>query len=94
MIESNLMMHQLITIAPETFNPDHHELPTAGELLMAGDRVIVNDGVAMNAIGNQTPIGWVIEVSKKGDVVEIAALGEQQEDGGFYFEEICVLEIS
>lgn len=84
-----------IMIAPETFDPDIHELPTAGELLLAGDKVIVNtDGQAMNVIGDQTPIGIVIEVSKKGDVVEIAAITDQQEDGGFYFEQICVLQQS
>jgi len=85
----------IINIAPEQFDPDIHTLPTAGELLLAGDRVrITVDGFAFNTIGDESPDGWVIEVSKKGDVVEIAAMGEQQDDGGFYFEQICVMQQS
>ena len=85
----------VINITPESFDSDLHTLPTAGELLLAGDSVRINaEGIAFNAIGSDIPHGWVIEASRKGDVVEIAVMGEQQEDGGFYFERICVMQQS
>ena len=85
----------IITIAPEAFDIDIHELPTAGELLLTGAKVTINDdGVAFNAVGDALVNGVVIEVCRKGDVVEIAVMGEQQDDGGFYFEGICVMELN
>jgi hypothetical protein len=36
------MPMNLISIAPETFDPDTHYLPIAGELLLAGDSVKIN----------------------------------------------------
>lgn len=86
------MALKIITLAPEQFDPDIHILPTAGELLLAGDKVAITvDGVAFNIIGKEVADGWVIEVSKEGEIVEIAAMGEQQDDGGYYFEKICVI---
>lgn len=83
----------IVTIAPETFDADVHILPTAGELLLAGATVTINsDGIAFNSTKWDIPDGIVIEVSRKGDVVEIAASGEKQADGGFYFSDICVIQ--
>ena len=85
----------IITIAPEAFDMDIHQLPIAGELLLTGAKVTINDeGVAFNAEADATVNGVVIEVCRKGDVVEIAVMGEQQADGGFYFEGICVMLVS
>lgn len=85
----------VINIAPEAIDFDKHSLPTAGELLLAGDSVNINaEGIAFKALDGDVSHGLVIEVSKKGDVVEIAAMGQQQDDGGFYFEHICVMQES
>ena len=85
----------VINIAPEAFDLDKHTLPTAGELLFTGDSVNINaDGLAFKAMDGDVSHGRVIEVSKEGEVVEIAAMGEQQDDGGFYFEHICVMQES
>ncbi|MGJ3239817.1 MAG: hypothetical protein ACFE0Q_13990 [Anaerolineae bacterium] len=82
----------MIVIAPQDFDASLHHLPTAGELLLAGDQVTIDaDGVAFKRSGQQVADGFVIEVCRKGEQVEIATLGEQQEDGGFYFEQICVM---
>lgn len=84
---------KIINIAPEAFDMDKHSLPTAGELLLAGDSVTINaDGIAYKALESDESHGLAIEVSRPGDVVEIAAMGEKQEDGGFYFEHICVVQ--
>lgn len=85
----------MITIVPEAFDIDLHELPTAGELLLTGAKVTINaDGVAFNASDDALANGVVIEVTREGEVVEIAVMGEQQDDGGFYFEGICVMQVS
>ncbi|GAB5491180.1 MAG: hypothetical protein Phog2KO_13950 [Phototrophicaceae bacterium] len=89
------MALKIVTITPETFDMDIHELPTAGELLLTGAKVRINDeGVAFNAPDDAEANGVVIEVCRTGDVVEIAVMGEQQSDGGFYFEGICVMQVS
>ncbi|MGB7339282.1 MAG: hypothetical protein WBC91_10360 [Phototrophicaceae bacterium] len=89
------MKQKLITIPPEAFDPDFHTLPTAGELLLAGDKVTINaDGMAFKVADNVTADGWSIEVSRQGEMVEVAAMGEQQDDGGFYFEKIFVMQAS
>ncbi len=82
----------LIAIAPELFDPDVHQLPTAGELLLAGAHVKIDfAGVAHPATDGGHADGIVIDASIKGDVVEVAVMGEQQADGGFYFAEILVM---
>ncbi len=86
------MAMNLIAIAPETFDPDIHHLPTAGELLLAGATVKIDiDGVAHPVMDGGHVDGIVIDASLKDDVVEIAVMGEKQEDGGIYFSEILVL---
>ena len=86
---------KVVTITPEKIDMDIHELPTAGELLLTGAKVVINeDGLVFNASDDAPPNGVVIEVCRTGDVVEIAVMGEQQSDGGFYFEGICVMQMS
>lgn len=86
---------QILAIAPEHFDPDIHSLPTAGELLTPGMQVkIQDDGVAFElkqALMSDESHGTVIELCKPGDMVEIAVTGEQQSDGGFYFEQFWVV---
>jgi hypothetical protein len=88
------IMH-ILAITPDQFDPDTHSLPTAGELLMPGMRVHIQDnGVALE-IKPTTPqsesFGTVIELCQKDELVEIAVTSDQQEDGGFYFEQFWVV---
>jgi hypothetical protein len=72
-----------------------HQLPVAGELLLAGAEVIIDDsGTAYERSPDDTreAHGVAMDVSKPGDIVEIAARGEVQKDGGMYFSKICVLQ--
>lgn len=85
----------VISITPEQFDPDVHRLPTAGELLLPGMQVCIRaNGIAYP---QATPIidtdiyGTVIELSKRGEVVEVALTGDKQEDGGFFFEQFWVV---
>jgi len=86
---------QILAITPEQFDPAIHSLPTAGELLLPGMQVTIqSDGIALGL--RQTIIktdlhGIVIELSKAGDLVEVAVTGEQQDDGGYYFEQVWVV---
>lgn len=83
---------KIVKIAPEAFDMDKHTLPTAGELLLAGDSASINaDGIVFKALDSEESQGLVIEVCRPGDVVEVA-IGKKQEDGGFYFEHICVMQ--
>jgi len=86
---------QILAIAPEQFNPDVHSLPTAGDLLLPGMQVIINTDGTVHP-HNETVIesnsyGIVIELCRAGELAEVAVLGEQQEDGGFYFEQMWVV---
>jgi hypothetical protein len=86
------MALNLIAVTPENFDPDLHQLPTAGELLLAGAHVKIDfEGVAHPVTDGGHVDGIVIDASLQGDIVEVAVIGEQQEDGGFYFEQILVL---
>ncbi len=88
-------MVQVRIIAPEDFNAEVHQLPVAGELLLAGAEVIIdNSGKAyeLNPDDSRKAHGVVMDVSKPGEIVEVAARGEAQTDGGFYFSKICVLQ--
>lgn len=88
-------MIQIRVISPENFDPDVHQLPVAGELLLAGAEVIIDDsGTAYerSADDSRDPHGIAMDVSKPGDIVEVAARGEEQTDGGMYFSKICVLQ--
>lgn len=86
---------QILAITPEQFDPDIHSLPTAGELLLPGMQVRIDtEGIASElkqAVINTDTYGTVIELCKAGDLVEVAVTGEQQEDGGFYFERLWVV---
>ena len=86
---------QILAITPDQFDPDIHSLPTAGELLMPGMTVhIQGDGIALEikpTMPQTESIGTVIELCQKNDLVEIAVITDQQEDGGFYFEQFWVV---
>ena len=86
---------QVIAITPDQFDPAIHTLPTAGELLLPGmEAQIQADGTAFEfkpAVLQSASFGIVIELSKKGEWVEIAVTGVQQEDGGFYIEQFWVV---
>lgn len=86
---------QIIAITPDQFDPDLHSLPTAGELLMPGMTVhIQEDGFALEiklTTLQPNASGTVIELCQKNDLVEIAVMTDQQEDGGFYFEKFWVV---
>ena len=86
---------QILAITPDQFDPDIHSLPTAGELLLPGMQVTIRtDGTAVElkqAIIETDSYGTVIELCKAGDLAEIAVTGEQQDDGGFYFEQFWVV---
>jgi hypothetical protein len=85
----------LIAITPDEFNPDVHELPVAGELLLAGVTAVIHlDGIAyIRTAGDaeSLPQGYVIEVSKPGDVVEITAQETDEIDGGIFINKFWVL---
>jgi hypothetical protein len=88
-------MVQVRIIAPENFNPDVHQLPVAGELLLAGAEVIIDENgkaYTLQPDDSRDAHGVAMDVSKPGDIVEVAASGEAQTDGGFYFSKICVLQ--
>lgn len=88
------MPMNLIAIAPEAFDPDLHDLPTAGQLLLAGASVRIDvEGVAHPVTDGGHVDGVVIDASLQGEVVEVAVMGEQQPDGGFYFTQILVLVV-
>ena len=86
---------KVIAITPEQFDPDIHQLPIAGELLLPGVQAqIQTDGIAREI--KQTLIetdsfGMVIELCKKGERVEIAVTSDQEEDGGYYFGQFWVV---
>lgn len=86
---------QILAITPDQFDPDIHSLPTAGELLMPGMHVYIqDDGFALEikpTMPQTESIGTVIELCQKDELVEIAVTSDQQEDGGFYFEKFWVV---
>lgn len=86
---------QVIAITPDQFDPDIHSLPTAGELLMPGMTVHIQDnGFAFESkptMPQHKPSGTVIELCQKDELVEIAVTSDQQDDGGFYFEQFWVV---
>lgn len=86
---------QILAITPDQFDPDIHSLPTAGELLLPGQQVTIRaDGVAVahtQVLIETDSYGIVIELCKAGELVEVAVTGEQQDDGGFYFEQVWVV---
>ena len=86
---------QILAITPDQFDPDIHSLPTAGELLMPGMTVHIEDNGFALEIKPTTldpkASGTVIELCQKNDLVEIAVTADQQDDGGFYFEKFWVV---
>ena len=86
---------QILAISPDQFDPDIHNLPTAGELLMPGMTVHIEDsGLALEIKPTTLQAkasGTVIELCQKHDLVEIAVTADQQDDGGFYFEKFWVV---
>lgn len=86
---------KVIAITPEQFDPDIHRLPTAGELLLPGMQAQIQvDGVAVEikqTVIENDSFGTVIELCKKGELVEIAVTSDQEEDGGYYFEQFWVV---
>ena len=86
---------RVVAIKPDQFNPRIHHLPTAGELLLPGVQVYIqSDGVAFvqkQALMQDNAFGLVIELCRQGERVEIALSGNQQKDGGFFFEQLWVL---
>ena len=86
---------RVVAIKPDQFDPKIHRLPTAGELLLPGVQVYIqSDGVAFvqkQALMQGDAFGTVIELCKQGERVEAALSGHQQQDGGFFFEQLWVL---
>lgn len=86
---------KVIAITPEQFDPAIHSLPTAGELLLPGMQAeIHNDGIALEmkqTVIESSSYGTVIELCKKGELVEIAVTSDQEADGGYYFEQFWVV---
>lgn len=86
---------QILAITPDQFDPDIHSLPTAGKLLLPGMEVVIDtDGIVQpieQAVIDTPAHGTVIELCKVGEFVEVAVTGEQQSDGGFYFEQFWVV---
>ena len=84
-----------LAIAPDEFNAELHRLPIAGELLLPGIQAYVRaDGVALalrQALLPSEVCGTVVELCRRGEVVEVALNAEQQDDGGFFFEALWVL---
>ena len=87
---------KLIAIPPERFDAARHRLPIAGELLLPGVQALVSvEGVAValrEALMGGGAYGTVIELAKPGEAVEVALDAERQEDGGYFFTGLWVLE--
>lgn len=87
---------KLLAIAPDEFNAELHRLPIAGELLLPGAQVHIRaDGVALalkQALLPSVYCGTVVELCRAGEGVEVALHAAQQEDGGFFFEALWVVE--
>ena len=86
---------KILAIAPDEFDAQRHRLPVAGELLLPGVQVQVRaDGVALALKQALLPAGahgTVIELCRRGEVVEVAVNAQRQEDGGYFFEALWVL---
>lgn len=86
---------QVIAITPDQFDPTIHSLPTAGELLLPGTQAEIHaDGIAREIkqpVIESHSFGMVIELCKKGELVEIAVTSDQEADGGYYFEQFWVV---
>ena len=86
---------RVCAIAPDEYDPQIHRLPTAGELLLPGVQVYIQpDGTAFalkQALMPRAACGTVIELCKRGECVEVAVSGTQQQDGGFFFERLWVM---
>ena len=87
---------KLIAITPEGFDAARHRLPIAGELLLPGVQASVSaDGMALavrQALMGGGAYGTVIELAKPGEAVEVALEAERQDDGGYFFTGLWVLE--
>lgn len=86
---------KIVAIAPQEFDAQRHRLPTAGELLLPGIQAYVRaDGVAYALNRALLPAGahgTVIELSRRGEGVEVAVNAQRQEDGGYFFDALWVL---
>ncbi len=84
-----------LAITPEEFDAGRHRLPIAGELLLPGVQVCLDeDGYAYElkqALLPRGACGTVVELCRQGEGVEVALEAEQQEDGGFFFAALWVL---
>lgn len=88
-------MMKMVAIAPGAYDAHLHRLPVAGELLLPGVQVCVDeDGYAYElkqALLPRGACGTVVELCRQGEGVEVALDAEQQEDGGFFFAALWVL---
>ena len=86
----------LRAIRPDEFDASRHRLPIAGELLLPGVQAEISaDGLAYaqkRALMLGGAYGTVIELSRRGEAVELAINAAKQEDGGYFFEALWVLE--
>ncbi len=87
---------RILAIQPEQFDARRHRLPVAGELLVPGVQACVgSDGVVYalkEALLPGGACGTVVELCRRGEAVEVALHAEQQDDGGFFFQALWVLE--
>lgn len=90
-----LKLVNTLAIPPNEYDSKRHRLPVAGELLLPGVQAYVRaDGVAFALKQALLPAGAhgiVIELSRRGEVVELAVNAQRQEDGGYFFEALWVL---